>query len=80
MNPMEPFELVVAPVGPKNPRNSEAAIIQRKDGSLLLAWTDYYAGMGADHGPARISGSSPPTAGRHGARSSRSSRMTAAAT
>lgn len=50
------FELVVAPVGPKNPRNSEAAIIQRKDGSLLLAWTEFYASQGADHGPARIAG------------------------
>jgi len=56
MNPQEAFELVVAPVGPQNPRNSEAAIIQRKDGALLLAWTDYYAGQGADHGPARIAG------------------------
>ncbi|MFZ2639844.1 MAG: sialidase family protein, partial [Verrucomicrobiia bacterium] len=50
------FELMVAPVGPKNPRNSEAAIIQRKDGSLLLAWTEFYASQGADHGPARIAG------------------------
>lgn len=46
----------VAPVGPRNPRNSEAAIVQRKDGTLLLAWTEFYAGSGADHGPARISG------------------------
>ena len=56
MNIPQSFGIVVAPVGPKNPRNSEAAIIQRKDASLLLAWTDYYAGMAADHGPARISG------------------------
>ena len=27
-----------------------------KDGSLLLAWTDFYAGNDADHAPARISG------------------------
>jgi len=52
----EPLKLCVAPVGPQNPRNSEAAIIERKDGALLLAWTDFYAGSGADHGPARISG------------------------
>jgi sialidase-1 len=51
-----PFEMVVAPVGPQNPRNSEAAIIPLKDGSLLLGWTNFYAGNGADHGPARISG------------------------
>ncbi len=50
------FHLVVAPVGPENPRNSEAAIIALKDGALLLAWTEFYAGSGADHGPARISG------------------------
>jgi predicted neuraminidase len=48
--------LTVAPVGSQNPRNSEAAIIQRNDGTLLLGWTEFYAGSGADHGPARISG------------------------
>ena len=52
----EPFHTVVAPVGPGNPRNSEAAIIPLEDGSLLLGWTEFYAGNGADHGPARISG------------------------
>ena len=52
----EAYDLVVAPVGPQNPRNSEAAIIQLKNGSLLLAWTEFYAGSGADHGPARIVG------------------------
>ncbi|MBN2311183.1 MAG: exo-alpha-sialidase [Candidatus Hydrogenedentes bacterium] len=52
----EPFRVTVAPVGPQNPRNSEAAIIQLNDGSLLLGWTEFYAGSGADHGPARISG------------------------
>ncbi len=52
----EPYHTVVAPVGPDNPRNSEAAIIPIKDGALLLGWTEFYAGNGADHGPARISG------------------------
>ncbi|MBI3118790.1 MAG: exo-alpha-sialidase, partial [Candidatus Hydrogenedentes bacterium] len=52
----EPYHTVVAPVGPENPRNSEAAIIPLKDGTLLLGWTEFYAGNGADHGPARISG------------------------
>ncbi len=52
----EPFHIVVVPVGPNNPRNSEAAIVPLKDGSLLLGWTEFYAGSGADHGPARISG------------------------
>lgn len=49
-------EFFVVPVGPQNPRNSEAAIIPLKDGTLLLGWTEFYAGNGADHGPARISG------------------------
>ena len=59
-----PFKSVVAPVGPKNPRNSEAAIIQLKNGSLLLGWTEFYAGSGADHGPARISGRISTDGGR----------------
>jgi Neuraminidase (sialidase) len=58
------FSMFVAPVGPQNPRNSEAAIIQLKDGSLLLGWTDFYAGNGADHGPARISGKTSIDGGR----------------
>ena len=52
----ELYHLVVAPVGGQNPRNSEAAIAPLKDGSLLLGWTEFYGGSGADHGPARISG------------------------
>ena len=52
----ETYEYFVAPVGPENPRNSEAAIIRLKDGTLLLGWTEFYAGNGADHGPARLVG------------------------
>ena len=51
-----PYHLTVAPIGPDNPRNSEAAIVPLKDGTLLLGWTEFYAGSGADHGPARLSG------------------------
>lgn len=50
------YRTVVAPVGTDNPRNSEGAIVLLRDGSLLLGWTEFYAGNGADHGPARISG------------------------
>jgi len=64
MNQNEPFKLVVAPVGPDNPRNSEADIIQLKDGRLLLGWTNFYAGNGADHGPARIDGKVSEDGGR----------------
>ena len=60
----EPFHTVVAPVGPNNPRNSEAAIIPLNDGSLLLGWTEFYAGNSADHGPARISGKRSSDGGR----------------
>ncbi|MCL4694933.1 MAG: glycoside hydrolase [Candidatus Hydrogenedentes bacterium] len=60
----EAFHLTVAPVGPENPRNSEAAIILLEDGSLLLGWTEFYAGDGADHGPARISGMVSTDGGR----------------
>ncbi|MBK7712801.1 MAG: exo-alpha-sialidase [Bacteroidales bacterium] len=35
-----------------------------KDGSLLLGWTEFYAGNGADHGPARISGKISTDGGR----------------
>lgn len=60
----DPYHIVVAPVGPNNPRNSEAAIIPLRDGALLLGWTEFYAGDGADHGPARISGKRSEDGGR----------------
>ena len=58
------FEYFVASVAPQNPRNSEASIIPLKDGSLLLGWTEFYAGKGADHGPARLSGKISNDGGR----------------
>jgi len=60
----DPFALTVVPVGPDNPRNSEAAIVPLKSGELLLGWTEFYAGSGADHGPARISGKISTDGGR----------------
>ena len=51
-----PDRVTVAPVAAEHPRQSEAAIIPLKDGSLLLGWTDFYGNSGADHGPARIVG------------------------
>ena len=58
------FEFFVAPVGPQNPRNSEAAIVMLKDSALLLGWTEFYAGDGEDHGPARLRGKISTDAGR----------------
>lgn len=53
----EPFRIVVAPVEPpEHVRNSEAAIVPLKDGTLLLAWTEFYGKDSADHAPARIVG------------------------
>jgi len=60
----KPFEMFVAPVVANNPRNSEAAIIPLKDGSLLLAWTEFYANSGEDHAPARIVGRISRDSGR----------------
>lgn len=59
-----PPRITVAPVGDNNPRNSEAAIAVLKDGSLLLGWTEFYAGSGADHAPARICGKISKDKGR----------------
>jgi hypothetical protein len=64
MTPEAPFERVVGPVGSQNPRNSEAAIAPLTDGSLLLGWTEFYAGSGADHGPARLVGRRSRDGGR----------------
>jgi len=58
------FHLVVAPATPENPRNSEAAIISLNDGRLLLGWTEFYAGGGADHAPARLVGKTSTDGGR----------------
>ena len=64
MDLCEAFELVVAPVGPDNPRNSEAAIFPLRGSTLLLGWTDFYAGGGADHAPARLVGKLSEDGGR----------------
>jgi len=55
-NETEAFQMVVAPAAGQNPRNSEAAIVPLNDGTLLLGWTEFYGGDGADHAPARIVG------------------------
>jgi sialidase-1 len=48
------YEYFVAPAGPNNPRNSEAAILPLKDRRLLLAWIEYIGGDGSDWGTAHI--------------------------
>jgi len=51
----EPFEFIVAPADANNPRNSEADMLQLRDGRLLLAWTDFYGAARSDWAQARIS-------------------------
>ncbi len=58
------FRLTVAPATARNPRNSESDIIALRDGRLLLGWTEFYAGNGADDGAARIVGRISTDAGR----------------
>ena len=48
------FEKIVCPAAEQSPRNSEGDIIELKDGSLLLAWSEFYGGHG-DGQPAQIS-------------------------
>ncbi len=50
-----PHELIVCPAGEGNARNSEASLVELKDGRLLLAWSCYGPG-GDDHAWAQISG------------------------
>ena len=47
-------EEIIAPVSEDNPRNSEASVVELKDGRLLLAWSDFYGGH-HDWSPAHIS-------------------------
>ncbi|MCC7499445.1 MAG: exo-alpha-sialidase [Bryobacterales bacterium] len=60
----QPFEYMVAPATDSNQRNSEADIHQFRDGSLLLAWTDFYTGQGSDWAPSRISAMTSRDGGR----------------
>ncbi len=39
----------------QSPRHTEGDIIEMKDGSLLLVWSDYFDGEGWDRSPARLS-------------------------
>ena len=60
----DPARVQIAPAGTDNPRNSEAAIVSLRDGSLLLGWTEFYGPSGADHAPARICGRTSRDGGR----------------
>ncbi len=58
------FRITIAAATARNPRNSESDIIELRDGRLLLGWTEFYAGKGADDGAARIVGRVSADGGR----------------
>lgn len=58
------YELIVCPATAKNPRNTEADIIELTDGRLLLGYTEFYHSSGDDMAPARIAGKVSEDRGR----------------
>ena len=49
-------EMLVVPGDAKHSRNSEADIVELKDGRLLLGWSDFYKSDSEDWGPCKLSG------------------------
>ncbi len=49
-------DMLVVPGDRDCVRNSEADIVELRDGRLLLGWSEFYASDGADNAPARLSG------------------------
>ena len=68
------IDQIVCPSSADFPRNSEADIVELQDGSLMLAWTEFYGGYG-DHAKARIPAKLSADGARLGERSSCSRRM-----
>jgi len=56
-------EMIVCPATAQNPRNSEADVELLKDGSLLMAYTEFYGGVGTDWGKARIAAKTSKNSG-----------------
>jgi len=59
-----PHEMIVCPATAQNSRNSEADVELLKDGSLLMAYTEFYGGNGTDWGKARIAARTSKDEGR----------------
>jgi sialidase-1 len=57
------IESWIARAAPANPRHTEADVLVRRDGSLLVAWSDFYQGA-RDDAPARISSAVSRDGGR----------------
>jgi len=58
------FDIIVCPPSKENPRNSEADVIELRDGRLLLAYSEFYGGGISDHAPARIAAKASSDGGR----------------
>ncbi|MEM3465289.1 MAG: sialidase family protein [Thermoproteota archaeon] len=58
------YELIVCPATERNPRNSEADIIELRDGTLLLGYTEFYHYSPHDMAPARVAGRVSKDGGR----------------
>ena len=56
--------LAIATATAETPRHSESDIISLRDGRLLLGWTEFYAGGGADDGAAWLVGRISADGGR----------------
>jgi sialidase-1 len=57
------IQVMVCPATPDNPRNSEAAIVVLRDGTLLLAYSRFYGGTG-DESAGEIAGKTSTDGGR----------------
>ncbi|KYH40053.1 MAG: sialidase [Candidatus Bathyarchaeota archaeon B26-2] len=64
MSGEEVLDLIVCPATDRNPRNTEADIVELKDGRLLLGYTEFYFYLGSDFSPSRIAGKISKDKGR----------------
>jgi hypothetical protein len=64
MNETELPTQVIARATPSCPRHSESDVVELRDGRLLLGWTEFYGGSGADDGAARLVGRVSADGGR----------------
>lgn len=62
--PEQTFDLTVCPTSDQNQRNSEASVVELRDGRLLLAYSEFYGADSSDHAKARISGKLSADGGR----------------
>ncbi len=56
LDSVSPTIVTIAQASAEHPRHSEAAVVEQRDGSLLIAWQEYFASerMGEDNAPNRI--------------------------